>query len=279
MVRRVNTTQLRNAVRRYNQGVQQYKRKLKQAVDSANREIRSHNTQVRANRTRISGAIARLRSSPPVITTTTYRTSVYALHEAYEKLESRYQQGSIDGGEEIFLLSERETANGLSVSSALTGAQGDLSDGQNLHDTTISNELSSISQDLHNRWVGALFSLNPQNPDAARHFCASTREVFTQILDMRAPDADVAAANPQCERTDSGIVTRRSKIRFLLHRRGLLESTLEDFVNEDAANILALFRVLNDGTHGASGRYDARMLAEVKKRVEDGILYLTKIAR
>ena len=94
---------------------------------------------------------------------------------------------------------------------------------------------------------------------------------------MRAPDADVAAANPQCERTDSGIV--RSKIRFLLHRRGLLESTLEDFVNEDAANILALFRVLNDGTHGASGRYDARMLAEVKKRVEDGILYLTKIAR
>ena len=190
----------------------------------------------------------------PVITTTTYRTSVYALHEAYEKLESRYQQGSIDGGEEIFLLSERETANGLSVSSALTGAQGDLSDGQNLHDTTISNELSSISQDLHNRWVGALFSLNPQNPDAARHFCASTREVFTQILDMRAPDADVAAANPQCERTDSGIVTRRSKIRFLLHRRGLLESTLEDLSDghESPANILTIFRVLNDGTNAAS---------------------------
>ena len=45
-------------------------------------------------------------------------------------------------------------------------------------------------------------------------------------------------------------------------------------MNEDVEDILGLFRVFNDGTHGAAGRFDLDELVAVKERAESGIRFL-----
>lgn len=97
-------------------------------------------------------------------------------------------------------------------------------------------------------------------------------EIITQILEIKAPDADVFALLPSCETTDRGNPTRRSKIKYFLHRQDMTEDTFEEFVENDMENIVQLFRVFNDGTHGPAGTFDLPQLNAIRKRVEDGIM-------
>jgi Predicted pPIWI-associating nuclease len=53
---------------------------------------------------------------------------------------------------------------------------------------------------------------------------------------------------------------------------------MEGFVNQDIDNVIELFNVFNQATHGAAGRFGIHQLVSIKKRVEDGILFLAKIA-
>lgn len=122
-----------------------------------------------------------------------------------------------------------------------------------------------------------MFSLNPANPDATRHFCTSAREIFTEAIEITAPDEVVFAHNPHCEKTDRGNATRRAKISYLLSKKGI-DASAEQFVDDDITNILDLFHVLSDGTHGAAGKYSIAKLKAIKKRVEGGIGFLCSIA-
>lgn len=137
--------------------------------------------------------------------------------------------------------------------------------------------LQKISGDVLDRWKGALYSLNPNNPDAARHFCTSAREVITQILETKAPDVDVFKALPNCDKTQRGNATRRSKIRYFLYKKGLSDDHLEEFVEQDMIAVVELFDVFNSGTHGSAGAFTHTQLVALRKRVEDGILFLSKI--
>ena len=137
-------------------------------------------------------------------------------------------------------------------------------------------ELTSSLSD--HRWRGAIFSLNPNYPDASRHFCTSSREILCQILELAAPNGEVIAANPSCPRTEDGDPTRRAKIHYLLGRRGLSVDSLDEFVEQDVQNIIELFNVFNSGTHGAAGKFKLPELFTIKKRVEDGILFVAGIA-
>ena len=42
-------------------------------------------------------------------------------------------------------------------------------------------------------------------------------------------------------------------------------------------NIVDLFRIFNDGTHGSAGTFDMQMLSVIRKRVEDGIFFLSRL--
>ena len=79
-----------------------------------------------------------------------------------------------------------------------------VTSGTGMSGVGMTSELASFSMDLVSRWTGALFALNPTNPDAARHFCTSAREVLTSILDIAAPDSAVLEASPNCELTPQG---------------------------------------------------------------------------
>lgn len=103
--------------------------------------------------------------------------------------------------------------------------------------------------------VGSLFSLSPRNPDAARHFCTSAREVLIAMIDDAAPGSRVTEDDPSCNRTDRGGPTRRAKVGFLVRRKGIEEESIEDLIEEDIDNVLRLFHEFNSGTHGHAGRF------------------------
>ncbi len=274
----------RQTINKYNQSVQRYNQGVKNAVNKYNQAVRAHNSRVRANRQRIKNELARLsRQSTTTVTTryVVYRTSVETLHTSYTRLENYADSQQLDPiYNRIIDLSERETANSLEVTNRILGDEnaGDTP-AEELENSELLDGLHEISADLDDRWKGAVFALNPRNPDAARHFCTSSREIITQILEIKAPDADVFALIPNCDKTERGNPTRRSKIRYFLHRQGMAEETLEEFIENDMENIVQLFRIFNDATHGSAGTFDLAQLNAIKKRVEDGIMFLTEIVR
>lgn len=269
----------RQAINQYNNAVRRHNQRVRSAISSYNQAVRAHNARVRANRQRLKSGISRLSHQTSTRRYNIFRTSVESLHNTYTRFEEHYAlQDREPAYGRVADLAERETANSVAVMNSLLGDDVETDQAtDDLEQAGLDTELRKISAELHDRWQGAVFALNPHNPDAARHFCTSVREIFTQILNLKAPDREVVELIPDCERTPHGSPSRRSKIRFLLHRKGILKDELEAFVEEDMENILQLFRVFNDGTHGSAGAFDLSQLATIRKRVEDGISFLAHI--
>lgn len=276
----------KRAIENHNRQVDAHNRKVarrqqeqKRAIDNYNREIRSYNARVQANDQRRKAEIRRLQSRPIIVQYETFHTSVMALDSAYERLEQRVQNEASDANDDLILtLPSRENANNLELMNVLLGnTPPEETAPIDLQKTEIENELRLISPDLDQRWRGALFALNPANPDAARHFCTSAREVISEILEVSALDKDVLAANSGCEVTRDGKPTRRAKFQFIMERKGINTTELSDFIEEDIKNVVGLFQVFNSATHGTAGKYQFQQLMAIKRRVEGGVLFLSKL--
>ena len=182
MVRRMTPAQ-------YNAWVRQYNARRKRAIDHYNAEVRrvnahnervvrDHNRRARAHNERLRREIAKLNSKPSV-RHSSYRTSVVTLTETFSRLEAAVQSDRWTGSDELFDLSESETANSVGALNSLLEERTDNPASEAeivvLRATTITTELSRCEADLDARWRGALFSLHPDNPDASRHFCTRGR--------------------------------------------------------------------------------------------------------
>lgn len=263
----------KQAINNYNRQVRQYNNEVRRAVSNYNAGVRQYNSAVRRNRQIINSNIIRLNSTKISITfnssLTVMQRNYYAVNEVYdESVNVTPQQNA------ILDLIEQEQANSIVTAQVIENSDQSVDDTE---DIEIGNKLLNISNDLNNRWRGAVFSLNPQNPDAARHFCTSAREIFTEFIETKAPDSAVFQYNPYCEKTERGNATRREKIKYMM-RNLQMDACVADFAEADIANILELFHILSDGTHGEAGRIDIKTLCQVKKRVEQGINFLCEIS-
>ena len=299
MVKRVNLSQFRSkirqlqskqrqaamkrrqAVNKYNQAVRRYNDARRRAIEAYNREVRAYNSRVRQHRQRLHSELTRLknqRSSRYI----TYRTTVNEVQTAYQRLDVSAESREISASENLLLdLSEGEAANSAAAYNALTAdekTEADRTAADELQQTIIGEELSAISEDLDSRWRGALYALGPENPDAARHFCSSSREIFTQLIHLSADDEEVLNGLVDCETTDRGKPTRRSRLKYMLARRGANGDEFVDFVEADINDVLELFDLFQSGTHGESGRYDRSELGVIKRRAEGAILFLCRLA-
>lgn len=287
MVRRISTTKLKqaidkynSAVRNYNQAVRKQNQDRKRAIDNYNSLVRKYNEAQRTRRNKLNSLIKNFNQRPPqriISTTITLRQSTEILSQKYISLKS-VADSLEDTGHDNIIVDQPETElnNSIVLYNSLTGIQDGINlPEENLQRTLIEDALFKISPELENRWKGALYSLNPSNPDAARHFCTSIREIYIKLLDIKAPD-DIVKNIPGCtfynNRPD-----RRSKIKYLLSQRSLTISQLTDFVNTDIDDLLGLFDSLNAGTHGDTGKYNIQQLLKLKKRAEDAILFMTSI--
>ena len=250
-------------------------------ADAHNRKVVSdYNRRARAHNARLQREVARL-NALTTTTHTTYRTSVMTLRQRFSQLETAADSTMWSGSEDLFELSESETANSVAALNALladpTTSLTDTDEVVRLRTTVITGELRAFDSDLDARWRGALFALHPDNPDASRHFCTSARELLSNFLELVAPDAEVLAADPNCARSPQGSVSRRARIRHCLNRRGGFDEALEAFIEADLDNVLSLFADFNSGTHGHVGRFDLQGLTAIKMRVEGAIQFVSRI--
>ena len=277
MVRRISTSQLKSQLRRLESKQRAAINNYNRAVRNYNTQVRKVNTELRRNQQKIKSELNKLNSS--LRKTTTYTKSVRVLNTSYQTVSYNYETLAYPNSqqEELYNLIEQENANNLIVANTLDNEHEQPDIDVSLNDSTIGNKLKILSSDLNDRWNGALFSLSPQNPDATRHFCTSSREIFTDIFDKYAHDEDVFNMFPNCEKTDRGNATRRWKIKFFLNKKGIELDGADEFIDNDIENILELYHILSDGTHGSAGRYTFNQLKAIKKRVEDGIIFLCNI--
>lgn len=274
----------RQVIARVNREIDGYNRKVRQEAARHNQQARiavaKYNQAVRTHNSRVTADRQRLRASAATIRVRTVSTSYASLGESTATLHERQQDlanffGASPTYAQFLEMAERESANGVAVVEALLDdSAGDIP----ADDTGILEYLTGLSEDLCDRWRGAIFALNPINPDAARHFCTSAREIFTEILEVWAEDGEVEHADPQCDRTPQGKPTRKAKIRYLLGKKGMLNDKLEDFIETDITNIVQLFGIFNQATHGTAGKHNFMKLKAIRKRVEDGIMFLATIA-
>ncbi len=91
--------------------------------------------------------------------------------------------------------------------------------------------------------------------------------MLQDIFDKYALDKDAFAVFPDCDKTYRGNATRKSKIKYFLHKKGIDITNADEFIDNDIDNILELYHTLSDGTHGEAGRYSMLQLKLIKKRV------------
>lgn len=234
-----------------------------------------------SQRRRLNQELGRLKARPSTTTTTftTFRTSTTAFVTAYDRAEQRLF-GDTGLAKRYLDWTSDDAANSVYLINALDGDGDSTSDlsPEDLRAPSLNDELSAFGQDLIHRWNGALYALSPQNPDAARHFCTSAREVVVTILDTAAPD-DVVRHMPNCEMFDKQSPTRRSKVAYLLQRQGIESEELAHAVSEDVDNVLSLFRVLDDATSGHAGRFSITELSAIRARVESAVSFLSRLAK
>ena len=278
MAKKISTSQLKSKLRKferdYNKAVSDYNREVKKAVSNYNSAVRKYNTSVRHNQQIIKRELNKLNTTK-ITAHQEYRVTLTSMGNSYQSLSARYQGGDaiLPEQERYYELIEQEHANGLVTANYLLN--NEIPE-ENTEDIALGDKLFKVSNDLGNRWKGAVFALNSNNPDAARHFCTSAREIFTEFIEKEAPDKEVFIFNPKATKTDRGNATRKEKIRYMM-RNVPLDEEAADFADADIANILELFHVLSDGTHGEAGKYEFEKLLQVKKRVEQGINFLCEI--
>lgn len=281
MAKRMSTSQLRSklhqlqnkqrqAINNYNRQVRQYNSAVQKAVSNYNAAVRQYNSTVRKNRQIIQSNISKLNSTR---THTTYAVSLTVMQRNYYEVNGVYNEDVHVTPQQnaILDLIEQEQANSIVTAQLIENPDQAV---DNVEDIEIGNKLLNVSEDLNNRWRGAVFSLSPQNPDAARHFCTSAREIFTEFIELKAP---VFAYNPNCAKTERGNATRREKIKYMMRNLNM-DDCVVNYAESDITNILELFHVLSDGTHGEAGRISLKTLYQVKKRVEQGINFLCEIS-
>lgn len=277
MVRRAQQKQ-RQAINNYNREVRRVNAHNKRVVDKYNRQVTAHNQRVRQNRRKLLSELNRLSARKTTTTRhSSYSSSVRILHNSFTQLEQASERNEYYGSDDLFDMAEGEAANSVATLNALLNqpTEGEM-EVDRLQDTSISNELRGISSDLDSRWRGALFALTPKNPDAARQFCTSSREILIGILNARAPKSEVLAAKPDIVLTN-GQVPRREQIYYCLERSGQQTPELVEFVEADINNVMDLFKPLSTGTHGEAGIYNFMELQAIKQRVEGAIKFLYRI--
>lgn len=228
MVRRISSSQFKSQIRSAQSKMRREINKVNSSVRQYNQAVRRYNAKVTQDRARINRELRKLSTSS---VSTKYTVSVRTLNTSYRQVSAHYDNlDSPTEFEDLFYSNvEQENANSIETANVLDDQPAEAPTSL-LSDTAISDHLKYFSIDLDNRWRGALYSLSPANPDATRHFCTSSREIFTDLLELKASDGDVFFAYPNCEKTDRGNATRRWKIKYLLNKKGIVNEDAEDFV-------------------------------------------------
>jgi hypothetical protein len=149
-VDRVNQHNKR-VVEDHNRRVRQNNQNAAAAVNKYNSAVRTYNAQVERDRQRRISALRAISSTNYV----EVRQSTFELSERFDGVERSAGTASYS---DLLALSEKEATNSAAVAEALVADDPKAPD--SAQDTGILEYLAGFSQDLCDRWRGALFSVN-----------------------------------------------------------------------------------------------------------------------
>jgi hypothetical protein len=110
------------------------------------------------------------------------------------------------------------------------------------------------SGDLIQMWEGAKAALNStNNPDYARHFAASLRELITHFIQRLAPDNEIRQWTSSPEDFHNNRPTRRTRLKFIC--RSINHDNFSKFLIKDIDSTLEVMDLFQEGTHKVSNPY------------------------
>jgi hypothetical protein len=108
------------------------------------------------------------------------------------------------------------------------------------------SRLAAVNQGLVNTYRGGTEALENGRTDWQRHAMVSFRELSTHVLHKLAPDEEIIPSAKPADLHD-GRPTRRARLNFIFSEAG--GAAIAKFYEADMKAALALFDLLNDGTH------------------------------
>jgi hypothetical protein len=124
-------------------------------------------------------------------------------------------------------------------------------------------------------WSGASVALASDNPDRARHFLSSLRELFTSVMHRLAPDDEIARWTSAEDHYHQGKPKREARLQYIC--RGVNDRRFHDFLKADIDSMTHLYNLLNR-VHAMPVHYSDDQLTVIRVRVEGALLFLLTTA-
>jgi Predicted pPIWI-associating nuclease len=137
--------------------------------------------------------------------------------------------------------------------------------------------LAELNQELLTLLKGAQQTLESENPDRVRHFSASLRELFTNILHLLAPDDEVKGWSTEPTYYERGRPTRKARLFYIC--RLLNHDPFSTFVEKDIDTMLVFLQLFQQGTHEAASKYSDYQLRIMLTKMESTLRFLLEISR
>ncbi|MHB8118516.1 MAG: pPIWI-associating nuclease domain-containing protein [Methanothrix sp.] len=107
--------------------------------------------------------------------------------------------------------------------------------------------LLKLDPELVNLWLGAKEAISSDNPDNARHFNVSLRELFTHVLHKLAPDKEIKSWSANPDDFKDGRPTRDARLRYIY--REINDDSFGTLIKKFNSFSLELMDFLNRCTH------------------------------
>lgn len=139
--------------------------------------------------------------------------------------------------------------------------------------------LPTLLADLDNKliklWQGAKAALSSKNPDKARHFAISLRELFSHVIHYLSPEDKIKDWNSDPNLFVNGKPTRKTRLLYIC--RHVNNGPFEKFVQKDIDALLEFLNLFQKGTHSIDEDYNEEQLSVMLMRMESALRFLLGI--
>ena len=138
--------------------------------------------------------------------------------------------------------------------------------------------LSEVDPKLAQLYAGARSALRGTNPDRARHFLSSLRELWSHLMRTIAPDSEVMNWVPDNSQQllYEGRPTRKARVLYVC--RDLNDGALTKFVYSDTQAFVEFFDVLNR-VHELNPEFSDPQLHALQVRSDSYLTYVLQISK
>ena len=137
--------------------------------------------------------------------------------------------------------------------------------------------LIKLDPELLNLWIGAKECTSSDNPDNARHFNISLRELFTHVLHKLAPDEEIKSWSVNPEDFSRERPTRDARLRYIY--RGIDDKSFSPLIKKFISFTLELMVFLNQGTHKQKINMGDEQFKLILMQIEFSISQLIEISQ